>query len=109
MSRVAKKPIAVPKGVTVNIDGHKVSVKGGKGALERQFSDLVKITLEEAFVYTSPKNEASTEADALAGCTRMLIQNMITGVADGFERKLELVGVGYRAQAQGNKLNLTLG
>jgi large subunit ribosomal protein L6 len=108
MSRVAKQPIAIPSGVDVNISGQAVSVKGPKGTLEFQVHDAVQIAREENELRVAPRNE-KPNADALAGTTRALVNNMVTGVSRGFERKLELVGVGYRAQAQGKALNLTLG
>jgi len=108
MSRVAKNPIAIPKGVTININGQLLVVKGQKGALERQVPLVVKVVHEQDTVHTVATNN-EPEADALAGSLRALIHNMVVGVTTGFERKLELVGVGYRAQVQGKTLNLTLG
>jgi large subunit ribosomal protein L6 len=108
MSRVAKNPVNLPKGVEVKVDGQKVAVKGGKGSLEHEVHELVAVSLEEGVMSVKP-HEDSQKAWALAGTTRALLNNMVTGVADGFERKLQLLGVGYRAQAQGKVLNLTLG
>lgn len=108
MSRVAKQPITLPKGVEVTLKDQDLSVKGSKGQLGFTIHDLVDLAVNEGVLQVSPKNE-SKEAGALAGTTRALVQNMVTGVSDGFAKKLELVGVGYRAQAQGKKLNLTLG
>jgi large subunit ribosomal protein L6 len=108
MSRVAKNPIPIPSGVNVNIAGQHLTIKGGKGTLEYQVHNLVSIVHEDGVLRTVAQN-SSTMADALAGSTRALLSNFIKGVSEGFERKLELFGVGYRAQVQGKKLNLTLG
>jgi large subunit ribosomal protein L6 len=105
MSRIGSKPVTIPKGVEVNLAGHKVSVKGPKGSLELEVNPAVKV--EKSATEITIKSDLS--ADALAGTTRALLNNMVAGVSSGFERKLTLVGVGYRAQAQGKKLNLTLG
>lgn len=110
MSRIAKKPIALPSGVQVEIDNQRLVVKGSKGTLEREIHVLVKITLEENVLSISPKEDEDIKlADSMAGTVRALANNMVVGVSEGFERKLLLVGVGYRAQAQGNVLNLSLG
>ena len=108
MSRVAKNPVSLPSGVEVKVDGRKVSVKGSKGNLEHEVHELVDV-LVEAGVATVKPVEESQKAWALAGTTRALVKNMVTGVSEGYERKLLLNGVGYRAQAQGKTLNLTLG
>jgi large subunit ribosomal protein L6 len=108
MSRVAKKPVELPKGVEINISGQAITVKGGKGSLSRDIHNSVGITQEDNLLTFVPK-DGSKAAMALAGTMRALINNMVVGVSEGFEKKLELVGVGYRAQAQGQKLNLTLG
>ena len=108
MSRVAKKPIELPKGVEIKIDGQAVTVKGGKGSLEHTIHDSVAVNQEDNVLTFAPRDETK-EAVALAGTTRAVLNNMVTGVSEGFEKKLQLVGVGYRAQAQGQKLNLTLG
>jgi large subunit ribosomal protein L6 len=108
MSRVAKKPIELPKSVEVKIDGQAVTVKGGKGSLEHTIHDSVAISQEDNVLTFAPRDE-SQQSMALAGTTRALVNNMVAGVNEGFEKKLQLVGVGYRAQAQGQKLNLTLG
>ena len=108
MSRVAKDPVKLPQGVDVKIDGQHVTVKGSKGALEHVVHDLVTVAVEDGGITFRPAKEVQ-QAWALAGTTRALLQNMVTGVSAGFERKLELVGVGYRAQAQGKVLNLSLG
>ena len=108
MSRVAKSPVQLPKGVEVNLNGQAVTVKGGKGSLELELHQLVELSQEDGVVTVKPREE-SKEAWALAGTTRALVGSMVTGVSDGFEQKLELVGVGYRAQAAGKVLNLSLG
>ncbi|HXH02827.1 MAG TPA: 50S ribosomal protein L6 [Candidatus Competibacteraceae bacterium] len=107
MSRVAKKPIVLPKGVDVTINERAVVVKGAKGSLQLNLHPAVRVVKEDNIVkvFTNPANENR----AMAGTTRALLNNMVTGVSAGFERKLTLVGVGYRAQAQGKILNLTLG
>jgi large subunit ribosomal protein L6 len=108
MSRVAKQPIAIPAGVEITINGQAISIKGPKGNLQWNVNRAVEVQRAENVLEFAPRND-STEADALAGTTRALVANMVKGVTQGFERKLELVGVGYRAQAQGKMLNLTLG
>lgn len=108
MSRIAKQPIELPKGVEFQQSGTVVTVKGGKGSLSMDLNTEVQIAQDEGVLSFTPRS-GSKFAIAMSGTTRALLANMVTGVTDGFERKLELVGVGYRAQAQGNKLNLTLG
>ncbi len=108
MSRVAKKPIPVPTGVEVVISGQEVSVKGAKGSLALTLHDHVGVSQESGELQMAPKRD-TREHWAMAGTMRALVNNMVTGVSKGFERRLQLVGVGYRAQAQGNVLNLTLG
>lgn len=108
MSRIAKQPVEIVKGVSVELGAHSISVKGSKGNLSMDLNSEVKVEQDGESLQVSAAS-GSHFANAMAGTTRALIQNMVTGVSDGFERKLELVGVGYRAQAQGNKLNLTLG
>jgi len=108
MSRVAKKPIELPKGVEFKREGEAVTVKGPKGSLTLKLREGVGIEHEGQTVTITGYTENRGLA-AMAGTTRALLANMITGVSEGFERKLELRGVGYRAQAQGKKLNLTLG
>lgn len=108
MSRVAKNPVELPKGVEFAISGQAVTVKGSKGSLQRDVHASVRIEQNDNVLTFAPK-DGSKIAMALAGTTRALINNMVVGVTDGFEKKLQLVGVGYRAQAQGQKLNLTLG
>ena len=109
MSRVAKSPITLPKGVEVKINGQQVAVKGGKGSLELNAHDMVEVQLDGDTVTVRPKQEGEQNAWAHAGTVRALLGNMVKGVSEGFEQKLELVGVGYRAQAQGKVLNLSLG
>ncbi|MGC9457356.1 MAG: 50S ribosomal protein L6 [Halothiobacillaceae bacterium] len=106
MSRVAKKPVALPKGVEVKVDGQMLSFKGPKGTMEQQVHETVSVEQVDGALQFHPANE---ESIAMAGTMRALAQNIVTGLTTGFERRLQLVGVGYRAQAQGNKLNLTLG
>ena len=108
MSRVAKNPVKLPSGVELKIDGRKVSVKGSKGNLEHEVHEQVDVSFEDGIFTVKPREE-SQESWALAGTTRAVVNNMVTGVSEGFERKLVLNGVGYRAQAQGKTLNLTLG
>jgi large subunit ribosomal protein L6 len=108
MSRVAKRPVALEKGVTAEISGSVVTVKGPKGSLSMPLSREVEVK-EQDSALTVQARSGSRFANAMAGTTRALLNNMVKGVSAGFERKLELVGVGYRAQAQGQKLNLALG
>ena len=108
MSRIANAPVELPSGVQVNIAEGLVSVKGGNGSLELQLHELVDIVNEDNVLKLSARKQ-SKEAVAMTGTFRSLINNMVTGVSDGFEKKLELQGVGYRANAQGKKLNLVLG
>ncbi len=108
MSRVANQPISIPKGVDVNINGQSVTVKGPKGTLQYAVPDEVKVT-KDGDVLSCAYAAEQGNANALAGTTRANLNNCVRGVSQGFEKKLELVGVGYRAQAQGKKLNLTLG
>ncbi len=108
MSRIAKKPVSIPKGVDVAVNGSVLSVKGSKGRLELPVNDSVEVKFEDNVLTFAPR-DALQSSMALAGTTRALAANMVTGVSEGFEKKLELVGVGYRAQAQGKVLNLTLG
>jgi len=108
MSRVAKAPVELPKGVEFNLSGTSVSIKGSKGALSMDLNSEVEVSQEDGNVLVAPRS-GSRFATAIAGTTRALLANMVQGVSEGFEKKLELQGVGYRAQAQGKKLNLTLG
>ena len=108
MSRVAKAPVELPAGVEFKRDGNVVTLKGSKGALSLELNSEVELTQEDNVLKVAPRS-GSRFATAVAGTMRALLANMAAGVSQGFERKLELVGVGYRAQAQGSKLNLTLG
>ena len=108
MSRIANAPISLPSGVEVTLNGQLVKVKGSKGELEWNVHELVSVAQEDATLKVTT-NEESKQAVALAGTTRALVNNMVAGVTSGFEKKLTIIGVGYRAQAQGQKLNLTLG
>jgi large subunit ribosomal protein L6 len=108
MSRVAKAPVAVPAGVTVTLSGQDIKVKGPVGELSHTVHGLVVVSQEESQLITNVATE-SKEAWAQAGTTRSLINNMIAGVSTGFEKKLVLNGVGYRAKAAGKNLNLSLG
>ena len=106
MSRVAKKPIALPKGVEFNIQSDSVSVKGPKGALSIAKPNGIEVKLEDGNAQLSANDDSLVP---LAGTLRAILANMVKGVSEGFERKLELVGVGYRAAMQGKDLNLSLG
>ncbi|HEV7390712.1 MAG TPA: 50S ribosomal protein L6 [Burkholderiales bacterium] len=108
MSRIANYPVVVPEKVEVTVKADEISVKGPLGTLTQKVSQRVKIErIEDRLEFKM--NENSRQANALSGTVRALVANMVTGVTKGFERRLTLVGVGYRAQAQGDKLNLTLG
>lgn len=106
MSRIAKSPISIPSGVEFSESNGVVRVKGSKGSLEMDMHPAVKLTFEDGVVSVSPLND---EDMAMAGTMRALISNMVEGVANGFEKRLTLVGVGYRAAVQGKALNLQLG
>lgn len=108
MSRVAKNPVKLPAGVEVTLDGLRLTVKGKKGSLSRALPAGVPVSIEESEVVVRG-DKSDPRLNALAGTTRANIANMVAGVSDGFERKLSLVGVGYRAQAKGDTLSLTLG
>ncbi len=108
MSRVAKNPVAVPSGVEVAIAANEVSVKGPMGELKQPLTGDVSVVREGDQLLFKAQNDSS-QADAMSGTVRALLANMVQGVSKGFERKLTLVGVGYRAQAAGDTLNLTLG
>ena len=108
MSRVGKMPVAVPKGVDVAIKEDQISVKGAGGTLSLAQNALVKVTNEDGKLTFAAADE-SREANAMSGTMRQLVNNMVSGVTKGFEKKLNLVGVGFRAAAQGNKLNLAIG
>jgi len=108
MSRVGKMPIAVPQGVDVSIQADKINVKGSLGTLSRALNPLVTVKSESGKLSFVPAND-SVEADAMSGTMRALVANMVNGVSKGFEKKLTLVGVGFRASVQGQKLNLQIG
>lgn len=108
MSRVAKAPIALPKGVSVEISGQEVRVKGPKGSLAWTLHPSVAVAQEDGNLKVSP-SEGSENAWAMAGTSRAVLNNMVVGCGNGFQRKLTLVGVGYRAQAKGQVLSLSLG
>lgn len=108
MSRIGKQPVLVPTGVTVTIDGSSVTVKGSKGELNRSFSELVTIKQEGEELHVV-RNDETTDSNAQQGLTRTLLNNMVVGVSNGFEKRLELAGVGYRAQLKGKDLDLSLG
>lgn len=108
MSRIAKEPVELPKGIEFSQSGMTVSIKGSKGSLSMDLNSEVELSQEDSSLKVKPRSR-SRFSTAIAGTTRALLANMVRGVSEGFEKKLELRGVGYRAQAQGSKLNLTLG
>jgi len=107
MSRIGKKPIMIPPGVKVNVDGQKVTVEGPKGRLERSIHDQVELRLEADQLLVTGRGEQS--GTAFQGLTRSLVANMVDGVSKGFSKVLEISGVGYRAELKGSSLNLSLG
>jgi len=109
MSRIAKYPVSIPEGVQVSLDQQSISVQGSKGTLQHHIHRGVHVSKRDDNVLTFAPRTEVPNAEALAGTTRAVIQNMVTGVSQGFERKLELVGVGYRAQVKGDVLVLSLG
>jgi large subunit ribosomal protein L6 len=108
MSRIGKMPIPIPAGVEIKLDGHAVEVKGPKGVLQREFSPKIDIKLEEGALIVTRSSDVPEER-SLHGLTRALLANMVTGVTSGFEKRLLLTGVGYRAAMSGTKLALTVG
>ena len=108
MSRIGKEPVVLPDGVDVKVDGSHVTVKGPKGTLERDFSDLMSFNVEDGTVVVVPADE-ERETRALHGLSRALLDNMVVGVTDGYRQELQTVGVGYRANLQGRKLELAVG
>ena len=108
MSRVGYKPIAVPSGVTANVEGQTVKVKGPKGALELALIDDVTVKMENGAIKVDPRNDTK-RARQMWGTARTLVANLVDGVTKGFEEKLEITGVGFRAAVQGKQLNLQLG
>jgi len=108
MSRIAKYPVELPQGVEFNLSGTAVSIKGGNGTLSMELNSEVELAQEDDSITVKPRS-GSRFSTAIAGTTRALLANMVEGVTKGFEKKLELKGVGYRANTDGKKLNLTLG
>ncbi len=108
MSRIAKAPITVPKGVDIKLDGNNIVAKGSKGQLTYSFNTLVGLSVTDNIIQVQWDSD-NKESVAQAGTTRALVNSMVIGVSDGFEKKLTLIGVGYRAQAKGNVLGLSLG
>ena len=108
MSRIANNPVDIPSGVEISLSGQSMSVKGKNGNLSLEVNEKVQVRQEDKVLKFNGK-EGVDGSVAMAGTMRSLVNNMVVGVSQGFEKKLELIGVGYRAQAQGNKLNLTLG
>lgn len=108
MSRVGKLPVAIPNGVEVSIKEDQISVKGAGGVLQLKLNILVNVVSDAGQLSFAPANE-SREADAMSGTMRQLVNNMVVGVTKGFEKKLNLIGVGYKAQASGARLNLAVG
>jgi len=108
MSRVGKKPVPVPTGVTAKIDGQKVAVKGAKGELNFVVPDDVSVSMDGTLIKVDPRND-SKRARAMWGMSRAMINNLVTGVSKGFERKLEITGVGYKAAVVGKNLQMSLG
>lgn len=108
MSRVAKSPVEIPAGVEVTLKGQAISVKGKQGTLAHAVHSNVEVK-QDGNVLTFAPRDGAKQSDALAGTTRALVNNMVKGVSEGFEKKLTLIGVGYRAKASGNTVNLALG
>jgi len=108
MSRIANNPVELPSGVEIKIDGQQISIKGGKGALSFDLHKDVEVEQADGTL-TFGARSGSKEARAMSGTTRAIVSNMVKGVSEGWEKRLQLQGVGYRAQAQGKKLNLQLG
>ena len=108
MSRIGKKPVSVPKGVQANVDGQTITAKGPKGQLAVSLVDEVSVEMTDDGITVAPRDE-SQRARAMWGMSRTLVQNIVSGVTEGFERRLEITGVGYRAAVQGKSLNLALG
>jgi large subunit ribosomal protein L6 len=108
MSRIGKKPVIIPPGVTAKVDGQAISVRGGKGELSFTAPDSVSVALAEGKIAVTPRND-STQARAMWGTTRSMVNNLMIGVSKGFERKLEITGVGYKAVVSGKSLRLSLG
>ncbi len=109
MSRIAKAPITLPSGVEVKQNGSQINVKGSKGNLDLDIHPSVKLSVEDKVLSFAPANDSDQDAWSMAGTMRALVNNMIVGVSEGWSKKLQLVGVGYRAQAKGKTLGLSLG
>lgn len=109
MSRIGKHPVAVPSGVTVAVEGQRVSAKGKLGELSAQLPPEVSVVLEDGRVTVAPRDKEEKRARAMWGMSRSLVQNLVKGVSEGYTRKLEISGVGYRAAVEGRILNLQLG
>jgi large subunit ribosomal protein L6 len=108
MSRIGKKPVAVPSGVTAKVEGQRVAVKGAKGELSFTVPDDVTVKFENGEILVDPRNETKS-AQAMWGMARSIISNLVTGVTTGYEKRLEITGVGYKAAVQGKNLQLSLG
>src|ERR1700719_4956805 len=108
MSRIGKKPVVIPAGVTAKVDGQSISVKGGKGELSFTAPDNVSVALAEGKIAVTPRNDG-TQARAMWGTTRSVVNSLMIGVSKGFERKLEITGVGYKAVVSGTSVRLSLG
>ena len=108
MSRIGKKPVVIPAGVTAKVDGQSISVKGGKGELSFTAPDNVSVALAEGKIVVTPRNDG-TQARAMWGTTRSMVNSLMIGVSKGFERKLEITGVGYKAVVSGKSVRLSLG
>ena len=108
MSKIAKEPVELPQGVELSRNGTIVAIKGVKGLLSMELNSEIELIQEEKLLTVKPRS-GSRFATAISGTTRALLANMVKGVTDGFEKKLELVGIGYRANCEGKKLNMTLG
>ena len=108
MSRIGNKAVAIPSGVTANVEGQTVKIKGPKGAMQVMLHDDVTVTIDKASVKLEPRGE-SKRARSMWGTSRTLVANLVAGVTKGFEERLEITGVGYRAAVQGKQLNLQLG
>lgn len=109
MSRIGKKPILIPESVDIKIEGGKVSVKGPKGEISKEFRPEIKVEVKNDKILVYPKQEGLKETKALWGLTRMLIANMVEGVTAGFEKKLEIEGIGFKAEVSGEEIVLYVG
>jgi len=109
ISRIGKMPIAIPTGVTVNLTGKRIEIAGPKGTLEHTLTGVGDVTVDDGVLSIAPSTSSDKNGKAYHGLARALVQNMVTGVSEGFTRKLEINGVGYRAKSSGQKLELSLG